>query len=477
MATQLFIKTPEGKTVLLDCNGSDSVHTIKQKLQSMYGIPLSQQRLLLADKQLVDEQMVSELGTGRTAEVMLRLLGGAGPPSSVTIGSVTNPAGQFSVPVSWGNAAANVTAIAVTVYGPNSTSTVLGTQTTTGLSTQPPYTITIQNNSTAFPYIFTSGATYYFAATATNGAGTSTLGTQSSGFTYSNPAILTYTLTSASTTGFTINITQLDNAAAASDAYWFTMYRNNGSAIGGTDYQFAGAFNPSIGANTVNFATLATMGFTNPPYVAGDYLNVQIQDKTASGVKTYSTNYGSGTAGVQLPGGGGGGVSCFLASSTLLTPSGYKAAKDIKTGDLLVTSDGRKVPVKAYSFTINKTTEETAPFLILKNAFRNGYPKKDLTLSPEHAIMFEKDLWMMPKWLKLLAPEATQQFDVGKSVTYYHFEAPHYFKDNLICDGVIVESFANHQLDDVKVSIWSYTEKQRGYKRLPGKPAAKVILM
>jgi hypothetical protein len=175
-------------------------------------------------------------------------------------------------------------------------------------------------------------------------------------------------------------------------------------------------------------------------------------------------------------GGGGGGVACFVAASNLLTPTGYKSAKDIKTGDLLMTADGRQVPVKSHSFTVEMADKESAPFFIPKNSISMGCPTADLRLSPWHAFQMKKGLWMKPMTAFELGM-SVQQYDIGKPVTYYHFEAPNYFKDNFVCESTVVESFGGIQTKDMKGRVYTYNSSLKGYTRVAAKSVNKAIMM
>jgi len=149
-------------------------------------------------------------------------------------------------------------------------------------------------------------------------------------------------------------------------------------------------------------------------------------------------------------------IPCFPTGSRILTASGYKTVESLVQNELVLTADGRQVPVKIYRKQLSVTNSHTAPYRIPKGVFGVA---NDLVLSPDHAFQIRKGLWMLPKAAALLSPRV-EQIDVGKPITYYHLKCPNYAKDNLVANGTVVESYAGKSSN-----LYMYNEKLKGYTR------------
>ena len=154
-------------------------------------------------------------------------------------------------------------------------------------------------------------------------------------------------------------------------------------------------------------------------------------------------------------------IPCFVAGTLIRTPAGEKAVELLRNGDTVVTADGRKVPIKVYVTTLNKTTKGTAPYLVPAHSFGHNSPPTDICLSPLHAFQIKKGLWMNCQYAN---NKAVQQYAVGQPITYYHIECPNFFRDNLLANGCVVESFAGRQVANPK-NIYTFNSRLGGFTR------------
>jgi hypothetical protein len=133
-------------------------------------------------------------------------------------------------------------------------------------------------------------------------------------------------------------------------------------------------------------------------------------------------------------------LACFAAGTRIATSSGDVAVEFLRIGNEVVSVFGGVAPVKwlghrRIDCTRHPRPMDVWPVRVCRNAFAEGLPRRDLILSPDHAVYVENHL--IP--IRYLLNGATILQERRDSVTYWHLELPAH--DVIVAEGLPAETY------------------------------------
>jgi hypothetical protein len=133
-------------------------------------------------------------------------------------------------------------------------------------------------------------------------------------------------------------------------------------------------------------------------------------------------------------------MPCFHAGTRIATPDGAVAVETLRVGDLVSTASGGARPIvwvgsRRVDCTRHPRPELVHPVRIAAGAFGPRLPKRDLILSPDHAVFAEGVL--IP--VKRLVNGASVAVEPRASVEYFHVELDRH--DVVLAEGLPTESY------------------------------------
>ncbi len=134
-------------------------------------------------------------------------------------------------------------------------------------------------------------------------------------------------------------------------------------------------------------------------------------------------------------------TACYCAGTLILTSGGERPVETLAPGDRVVTASGGAVPVRwighrRIDFRAHPNRAAVQPVRILAGAFGDGLPRRDLLVSPEHAVFTAGVL--VPAG-RLVGCPGIAVDTVLDSTVYYHIELPRH--DVVFAEGLPCESW------------------------------------
>lgn len=136
-------------------------------------------------------------------------------------------------------------------------------------------------------------------------------------------------------------------------------------------------------------------------------------------------------------------ISCFAHGTRIATPGGEVAVEDLRIGDLVVTVAGaarliRWVGRRSYAGRFVAGNRHVLPILIRQGALANDVPRRDLVVSPNHAMYIDGKL--IPA-VELVNGASIVQLEHVEKVEYFHIELETH--DIILAEGATAETFVD----------------------------------
>jgi hypothetical protein len=134
-------------------------------------------------------------------------------------------------------------------------------------------------------------------------------------------------------------------------------------------------------------------------------------------------------------------VACYCRGTLILTDVGEVAAESLSIGDIVVTMSGELRPIKwigkrSYSGRFALGQKHILPICIRAGALDDSVPKRDLWISPHHAMYLDGVLIESQNLVNGVSIVQAERID---SVEYFHIELESH--DVIIAEGAFSESF------------------------------------
>lgn len=157
-------------------------------------------------------------------------------------------------------------------------------------------------------------------------------------------------------------------------------------------------------------------------------------------------------------------VYCFLPGTLIATPSGDRPVETLIAGDLILTADGRTVPIRFVGYQhihpMFSDAIRSAPILITAGALGNGLPRRDLRVSANHALFLGGTLVHAAALVN--GTTIRRETSTNSPITYYSIETERH--ELILAEGTPCETFMDH----VPRTLWhNYADYKALYPHHP----------
>ena len=179
----------------------------------------------------------------------------------------------------------------------------------------------------------------------------------------------------------------------------------------------------TFGSHSIAIVTnLGTTTFSNVTYVSGEMPTGYTVSADPTGLERIT-------------------FACYVAGTYIATPAGDVAVERLAIGDEVVTASGGTRPIKwigwrALDLRQYGTNPAIRPVRIRTGAFGEGLPRRDLLVSPEHAVFVDGVL--VPARCLVGCEGVSVELEIEQLI-YFHVELPRH--DVILAEGLPCESW------------------------------------
>jgi hypothetical protein len=161
-------------------------------------------------------------------------------------------------------------------------------------------------------------------------------------------------------------------------------------------------------------------------------------------------------------------VACYCAGTRIATPAGEVPVETLAIADRVVTQSGEVRPVKwigrrSYGGRFIMDRKDILPICIKAEALDENVPKRDLWISPHHAMYLEG---VLIEAKDLVNGVSIAQAEHVEKVEYFHIELDSH--DVIVAEGALSETFID---DDSRAMFHNAHDYQTLYPYAPALPA------
>lgn len=182
-----------------------------------------------------------------------------------------------------------------------------------------------------------------------------------------------------------------------------------------------------------SFTSLATTGGANG-FIAYNEATGQYYFLTNSTVSPSETTLTQTDGVLQV---------CFMPGTMIATPAGERAVETLAIGDLVMTTDGRHKPIRwigLQAVAPRFADELMLPVRIRAGALGENVPRRDLLVSPDHALLVDGVL--IHAGAMINGVSILRETHVPAMFTYHHVELDDH--SLLFADGAPAETFIDN---------------------------------